>query len=114
MFRAALARGERLGAGPVLRGWRGLLVFLSRWFQIESLYKFNEKFQPAWVPRFLIFRSPKDLPRIGLAAMRAEGFVTLALPSWLQRILPPAPRLLRGSSRASPPSEAVDQTADAA
>lgn len=47
MFRAALARGEKIGAGPVLRMWRGLLVFLSRWFQIESLYKFNEKFRPA-------------------------------------------------------------------
>ncbi len=36
----------KIGAGPVLRLWRGLLVFLSRWFQIESLYKFNAKFRP--------------------------------------------------------------------
>ena len=27
MFRAALERGERIGAGPVLKAWRGLLVF---------------------------------------------------------------------------------------
>ncbi|MET8679284.1 phosphatidylglycerol lysyltransferase domain-containing protein [Streptomyces sp. NPDC004647] len=80
MFRSALARGERLGAGPVLRGWRGLLVFLSRWFQIESLYKFNAKFRPTWEPRFLVFRNTRDLPRIGFAAMQAEGFVTLGLP----------------------------------
>ncbi len=46
MFRAALERGERIGAGPVLRAWRGILIFLSRWFQIESLYKFNAKFGP--------------------------------------------------------------------
>jgi lysyl-tRNA synthetase class 2 len=85
MFRAALARGERIGAGPVLRGWRGVLVFLSRWFQIESLYKFNAKFQPVWVPRFVVFRSTGDLPRIGFAAMQAEGFVTLALPTWRPR-----------------------------
>jgi lysyl-tRNA synthetase class 2 len=90
MFRSALARGERLGAGPVLRGWRGLLVFLSRWFQIESLYRFNAKFQPEWVPRFLVFPNSRDLPRIGLAIMQAEGFVTLALPlpAALQRMLP--------------------------
>lgn len=50
MFRSALARGEKIGAGPVLRAWRGLLVFLSRWFQIESLYKFNAKFRPAGSP----------------------------------------------------------------
>ncbi|NBE53566.1 phosphatidylglycerol lysyltransferase domain-containing protein, partial [Streptomyces boluensis] len=84
MFRSALARGERLGAGPVLRTWRGLLVFLSRWFQIESLYRFNAKFRPRWEPRFVIFRSTRDLPRIGIAAMRAEGFVTLALPRFVR------------------------------
>lgn len=85
MFRAALARGEKIGAGPVLRAWRGLLVFLSRWFQIESLYKFNAKFRPRWEPRFVVYRSSKDLPRIGFAAMQAEGFVTLALPRALRR-----------------------------
>ncbi|MCL2552219.1 MAG: phosphatidylglycerol lysyltransferase domain-containing protein [Actinomycetia bacterium] len=90
MFRSALARGERIGAGPVLRGWRGLLVFLSRWFQIESLYKFNAKFQPEWVPRFLVFPNSRDLPRIGFAIMQAEGFVTLSLPlpGAIQRFLP--------------------------
>ncbi|WP_078862603.1 phosphatidylglycerol lysyltransferase domain-containing protein [Streptomyces sp. NRRL F-5123] len=90
MFRSALARGERIGAGPVLRGWRGLLVFLSRWFQIESLYKFNAKFQPEWVPRFLVFPNSRDLPRIGFATMQAEGFVTLSLPlpDAVQRFLP--------------------------
>ncbi|CAG7640207.1 phosphatidylglycerol lysyltransferase domain-containing protein [Actinacidiphila bryophytorum] len=90
MFRSALARGERIGAGPVLRGWRGLLVFLSRWFQIESLYKFNAKFQPDWVPRFLVFPNSRDLPRIGFAIMQAEGFVNLSLPlpAVVQRFLP--------------------------
>lgn len=80
MFRSALARGERIGAGPVLRAWRGLLVFLSRWFQIESLYKFNAKFQPEWEPRFLVFPNTRDLPRIGFAAMQAEAFITLGMP----------------------------------
>ncbi|MGY3844139.1 phosphatidylglycerol lysyltransferase domain-containing protein [Streptomyces hydrogenans] len=80
MFRSTLARGERIGAGPVLRLWRGLLLFLSRWFQIESLYKFNAKFQPRWEPRFVVYRAGRDLPRIGLAAMQAEGFLSLALP----------------------------------
>lgn len=80
MFRSALARGERLGAGPVLRAWRGLLVFLSRWFQIESLYKFNAKFQPEWEPRFLVYPTARDLPRIGFAAMQAEAFITVGMP----------------------------------
>jgi lysyl-tRNA synthetase, class II len=75
VFRAALERGERIGAGPVLRAWRGVLIFLSRWFQIESLYKFNAKFSPEWVPRFLVFPSTKDTPRIGFAALEAEAFL---------------------------------------
>ena len=36
VFRSALEQGERLGAGPAVRAWRGLLVFASRWFQIDS------------------------------------------------------------------------------
>lgn len=75
VFRAALARGERIGAGPVLKAWRGLLVFLSRWFQIESLYKFNAKFQPVWQPRFFVYPSLNDAPRIALAALEAEAFI---------------------------------------
>ncbi|MDX3689825.1 phosphatidylglycerol lysyltransferase domain-containing protein [Streptomyces europaeiscabiei] len=100
MFRAALARGEKIGAGPVLRAWRGLLVFLSRWFQIESLYKFNAKFRPRWEPRFVVYATSRDLPRIGFAAMQAEGFVNLALPRILRRrAKAPAPCAHRAAER---------------
>jgi lysyl-tRNA synthetase class 2 len=75
VFRAALERGERIGAGPVLKAWRRLLVFMSRWFQIESLYKFNAKFSPVWQPRFFVFTSTKDAPRVALAALEAEAFL---------------------------------------
>ncbi len=75
-FRDALERGEKIGAGPVLRAWRGLLVFFSRWFQIESLYRFNVKFRPEWEPRFLSFPSSRDIPRISIAALEAEAFIT--------------------------------------
>src|ERR1019366_3809646 len=75
VFRAALERGERIGAGPVLRAWRRILIFMSRWFQIESLYKFNAKFSPRWVPRFMVYPNTRDTPRIGLAALEAEAFL---------------------------------------
>jgi lysyl-tRNA synthetase class 2 len=75
VFRAALERGEKIGAGPVLRAWRRVLIFASRWFQIESLYKFNAKFAPAWVPRFFVFPGASDAPRVGLAALEAEAFL---------------------------------------
>jgi lysyl-tRNA synthetase, class II len=75
VFRSALERGERIGAGPVLRLWRQFLLFISRWFQIESLYKFNAKFCPAWVPRFCVFPGPRDAVRVGVAALEAEAFL---------------------------------------
>jgi lysyl-tRNA synthetase, class II len=75
MFRAALERGERIGAGPILKSWRNLLVFMSRWFQIESLYKFNAKFSPTWEPRFFVFPGGRDAPRIAVAALEAEAFL---------------------------------------
>jgi lysyl-tRNA synthetase, class II len=85
VFRAALERGERIGAGYFLRMWRGLLVFVSRWFQIESLYRFNVKFRPDWEPRFISFPSTRDLPRIAFAALEAEAF--LVRPKPLQRLI---------------------------
>ncbi|MFD7816272.1 phosphatidylglycerol lysyltransferase domain-containing protein [Streptomyces sp. NPDC059785] len=86
MFRSVFERGSRLGAGPVLRLWRSLLSFFSRWWQIESLYRANAKYRPIWEPRFLLFEKSADLPRIGIAAARAEGFLEApGLPKWLHR-----------------------------
>jgi lysyl-tRNA synthetase, class II len=86
VFRAALERGERIGAGPVLRAWRSVLIFASKWFQIESLYKFNAKFCPVWQPRFFVFPSTRHTPRIALAALEAEAF--LVWPSFrLRRVV---------------------------
>ena len=84
VFRSALERGGRLGAGPVIRAWRGLLVFASRWFQIESLYRFNAKFQPEWLPRYVVYPGAGDLPRIAIAALEAEAFIVWPHPRILQ------------------------------
>ncbi|MGV9995125.1 phosphatidylglycerol lysyltransferase domain-containing protein [Streptomyces sp. NPDC003374] len=96
MFRSVFERGGRLGAGPVLRLWRSLLGFFSRWWQIESLYRANAKYRPIWEPRFLLFEKSADLLRIGLAAARAEGFLGApGLPGRLRRgphLHAPAPR----------------------
>ncbi|MFE3269668.1 phosphatidylglycerol lysyltransferase domain-containing protein [Streptomyces sp. NPDC059215] len=76
MFRSVFDRGTRLGAGPVLRLWCRVLIFLSRWWQLESLYRANAKYRPVWEPRYLLFEKSSDLPRIGIATARAEGFLT--------------------------------------
>ena len=86
VFRAALERGERIGAGPVSRGFRRLLVFVSRWFQIDSLYRFNAKFRPIWEPRYICFPSAADLPRISLAALEAEAFIVWPMSTLRRRL----------------------------
>jgi lysyl-tRNA synthetase class 2 len=77
VFRTVFHEGARLGAGPVLRAWRGILQFLSRWWQLETLYRSNAKYGPEWVPRYLCFEDTATLPRVGLASAVAEGFVSL-------------------------------------
>lgn len=84
VFRSVFARGERLGAGPVLRAWRAVLLWASRFWQIESLYRANAKYQPEWAPRFIGYRTSSDLPRVATAALRAEAF--LVAPGWVRRL----------------------------
>jgi lysyl-tRNA synthetase class 2 len=76
MFRDPLERGARIGAGPLLRARRAVLLLASRWWQIDSLYRFNAKFQPQWEPRFVAYPTARDLPRIAIASLEAEAFLT--------------------------------------
>jgi lysyl-tRNA synthetase, class II len=85
VFRSVFERGARVGAGPVLRLWHRLLLVASRWWQIESLYRANAKYQPEWVPRFVCFRRAAELPRVGMAALEAEAFVQFPRLRWLAR-----------------------------
>jgi lysyl-tRNA synthetase class 2 len=72
-FRALLEQGHRIGAGPVAKTAAKLIRLVSRWIQIESLYRFNAKFQPRWVPRYLVYPGVRELPRVGIAVFEAEG-----------------------------------------
>ncbi|MFE3191573.1 bifunctional lysylphosphatidylglycerol synthetase/lysine--tRNA ligase LysX [Nocardia sp. NPDC059240] len=75
VFRAVFEEGGRIGAGPVLRLWRGVLMFFSRWYQLEALYRSNVKYQPEWVPRFSLFEERRHLVRVATASALAEGFL---------------------------------------
>ena len=74
-FRSIFERGKRLGAGPITRISHKFLVFLSRFFQMESLYRFNSKFAPEWRPRFAIFPGVGNLIKVGYAILKIEAFI---------------------------------------
>ena len=46
---------------------------LDRFLQVESLYRFNVKFQPRWDPRYLVYEGRLGLVRAAVASMWAEG-----------------------------------------
>ena len=77
VFRSAFEEGARIGAGPILRLWRRLLLVASRWWQIESLFRSNVKYRPEWEPRFLCFAETRDIALVGAASGVAEGFIDL-------------------------------------
>ncbi|GGW45636.1 hypothetical protein GCM10010320_27090 [Streptomyces caelestis] len=77
VFRSVFEEGARIGAGPVLRLWRRLLLFFSKWWQLEALYRSNAKYHPEWYPRFLCYAEAASLARVGLASGVAEGFVSV-------------------------------------
>lgn len=85
VFRSALERGGDVGAGPVLRLWRTVLLGASRWWQIESLYRANAKYRPDWVPRFLCFARATQVAPVAVAALQAEAFIVRpSLSRWLR------------------------------
>ncbi len=68
----------------VLERLMGRLILAGDgFFQIERLYRFNAKFFPRWEPRYLMYERPLSLPRVGMAAMWAEG--QLPKPTLLRR-----------------------------
>ncbi|MDO5628262.1 MAG: bifunctional lysylphosphatidylglycerol synthetase/lysine--tRNA ligase LysX [Mobilicoccus sp.] len=75
MLRGVFSEADRLGAGVITRLNSSLLGGLDRFFQLERLYRSNQKFEPTWRPRFLCLDSRLSFPQVGLAAARAEGFL---------------------------------------
>ncbi|MGZ4212990.1 MAG: phosphatidylglycerol lysyltransferase domain-containing protein [Actinomycetota bacterium] len=72
-FRGLLVEGAPRTPIKAAQAW--VVRRLSPYFQIESLHRFNAKFQPRWVPRFAMYRKMGDLGPVGLASLAAEQFL---------------------------------------
>ncbi len=76
-MRSTLA-GER-GDGTVQRAERWFLKRLSSFAQIESLWKFNAKYEPEWLPRYVVFDTAEHLVPVIVAILRAESLWEIPL-----------------------------------
>ena len=75
MFRAVFEDAERLGSGSLTRVGASVLGLLDRVWQLERLYRSNQKYEPSWQPRFLCYDDAVSLPQVAVAVGAAEGFV---------------------------------------
>ncbi|WP_082043699.1 bifunctional lysylphosphatidylglycerol synthetase/lysine--tRNA ligase LysX [Mobilicoccus massiliensis] len=80
-LRGVFVDAEQLGAGVITRFNSSVLGGLDRFFQLERLYRANQKFEPSWVPRFVCLDSRLSMPQVLVAMGKAEGF----LPTFLHR-----------------------------
>lgn len=86
-MRAVLA-GET-GEGLTTRVERWALKRMSGSMQIESLWKFNAKFDPDWQPRYAVYDTVGNIVPIAFAIARAESF--WELPVIGRFLMPPTP-----------------------
>lgn len=75
MFRSVFTGADKVGAGIGVRLADRVLTWGNRFWQLESLYEANAKYLPRWDARFVCYDSTANLPYIGIAAGRAEGFL---------------------------------------
>jgi lysylphosphatidylglycerol synthetase-like protein (DUF2156 family) len=61
------------GDGTMQRAERWLLKRLSNFAQIESLWRFNAKYDPEWLPRYVVIDTAEHLASVVMAILRAES-----------------------------------------
>jgi lysylphosphatidylglycerol synthetase-like protein (DUF2156 family) len=71
-MRAVLAGEAGEGLTQRVQSW--VLRRMGDSMQIESLWRFNAKFDPDWQPRYAIYDAPENMPAVALAIARAESF----------------------------------------
>ncbi|NHN56691.1 bifunctional lysylphosphatidylglycerol synthetase/lysine--tRNA ligase LysX [Calidifontibacter sp. DB0510] len=83
VFRNVFQNADQVGAGPITKITDACLSFASRFYQLETLYRANDKYRPEWVPRLLCYDPALTVPRAGIAMGVAEGFLPPLGPAFL-------------------------------
>jgi len=86
-MRAVLAGERGDGISPRIQRW--FLQRMSDSMQIESLWRFNAKFDPDWLPRYAVYDSPETMLTSAMAVAKAESFWELPI---IGRFFKPKPR----------------------
>ncbi len=73
MFRGLIEQGESVAASPFQRFVRRLVLVASRWWQLDQLYRSNQKYEPRWRARYLCYAAPAQLTSVSLAAGRPRA-----------------------------------------
>jgi lysyl-tRNA synthetase class 2 len=68
----SVLEGER-GDGATQRVERWALKKMSSFLQIETLWRFNAKYRPDWLPRYVVYDTAEHLVPVVLAILRAES-----------------------------------------
>ncbi len=100
-MRAVLAGEAGEGMSQRIQAW--LLRRMSDSMQIESLWKFNAKFDPDWQPRYALYDSPENVLPTAVAVARAESF--WELPVIGRFLVPNAPSAPDGGANGGPTTQ---------
>jgi lysylphosphatidylglycerol synthetase-like protein (DUF2156 family) len=76
-MRAVLAGEGGDNTSERLKRW--VVKQMSGSMQIESLWRFNAKYHPEWLARYVVYETPEQLPAIAVAIARAESFWELPI-----------------------------------
>jgi lysyl-tRNA synthetase class 2 len=98
----SILEGET-GDGVTQRVERWAIRRLSGVLQIETLWRFNAKYEPRWLPRYIVFDSAEQFVPCAIQIMRAESLTEVPI---IGRLLTTG-----GAKRAGPavPEEVLSQ-----
>lgn len=86
------------GDGVTQRVERWAIRKMSTFLQIETLWRFNAKYKPAWLPRYVVYDTAEHLVPVVLAILRAESLSEVPV---IGRMIAASDRRARGGAGAA-------------